>query len=56
MEFEITCDCGWSCRGSEEEVVAATISHGQSTHQIELSPEQAREAARPVEVTAKRDG
>jgi hypothetical protein len=48
MEFEITCDCGWSYRGSEDEVLAATISHGQAVHQIELSHEQARAAARPV--------
>ncbi len=49
MEFEISCDCGWSFRGSEDEVVTATINHGQSVHQIELTREQAREAARPVE-------
>lgn len=48
MEYEVSCDCGWSYRGSEEDVVAATIAHGQSIHQIELSREQAREGARPV--------
>jgi hypothetical protein len=52
MEFEITCDCGWSSRGSEEEVVEATIAHGQSVHQIELTLEQARSAARPVDASA----
>jgi predicted small metal-binding protein len=51
MEFEITCDCGWASRGSEDEVVEATIAHGQAIHQIELSREQARSAARPVEAT-----
>jgi len=56
MEFEITCDCGWSFRGSEDEVVAATISHGRSVHQIELSREQARAAARPVEAPAGKEG
>jgi predicted small metal-binding protein len=56
MEFEITCDCGWSSRGSEEEVVDATIAHGQAVHQIELSREQARSAARPVEATGDGDG
>jgi predicted small metal-binding protein len=55
MDFEITCDCGWSFRGSEEEVVAATIAHGQSIHQIELSAEQALEAARPVEAASPDD-
>jgi hypothetical protein len=56
MEFEITCDCGWSFRGLEADVVAATISHGQSVHQIELSHEQARAAARPIEPSADSDG
>jgi hypothetical protein len=56
MELEITCDCGWSFRGSEDEVVEATISHGQSVHQIELSREQARLAARPVDASADTDG
>lgn len=52
MEFEITCDCGWSYRGLEDEVLEATISHGQAVHQIELSHEQARAAARPVAASA----
>jgi hypothetical protein len=56
MELEITCDCGWSFRGSEDEVVDATISHGQSVHQIVLDREQARSAARPVEAAADGDG
>jgi hypothetical protein len=56
MELEITCDCGWSFRGSEDEVVTATIAHGQSVHQIELTREQARAAARPVETAADSDG
>ena len=49
MEYEITCDCGWSFRGPEDEVVAATIAHGKSVHQIDLTREQARDAARPIE-------
>jgi predicted small metal-binding protein len=56
MELEITCDCGWSFRGQEDEVVEATIAHGQSVHQIELTREQARAAARPVEPAAGSDG
>jgi hypothetical protein len=55
MELEVTCECGWSFRGPEDDVVAATIAHGQSVHQIELSHEQARAAARPVETVADSD-
>jgi predicted small metal-binding protein len=56
MEFEVTCDCGWSFRGPEDEVVTATIDHGRSVHDIELTREQAREAARPVDVAGQGDG
>ena len=56
MEFEITCDCGWSFRGREDDVVAATIAHGRSVHQIELTREQARQAARPVHAAPDVDG
>jgi predicted small metal-binding protein len=55
MEFEVTCDCGWSSRGVEDEVVDATIAHGLTVHQIELSREQARSAARPVDATSDGD-
>jgi predicted small metal-binding protein len=51
MDFEVSCDCGWSFRGPEDEVVDATIAHGRSVHQIELTRDQAREGARPVERT-----
>jgi predicted small metal-binding protein len=54
MEFEVSCDCGWSFRGSEAEVVDATLAHGQSVHQVELTREQAREGARPVEPADER--
>ena len=42
------CDCGWSCRGSEEEVVAACTEHGREVHNLELSREQVLAVAQPV--------
>ena len=56
MEYEVTCDCGWSFGGPEDEVVQATIDHGRSVHEIELTREQAREGARPVGATSKPKG
>jgi len=56
MELEITCDCGWSFRGSEDEVVDAAIAHGESVHQIVLDREQARSAARPIDPAVDTDG
>lgn len=49
MDLEVTCDCGWSFRGPENAVVEATIAHAKDVHDIELSREQAREGARPVD-------
>ena len=48
MEFEVSCDCGWSYRGPEESVIEATREHGRTIHELEISAEQARAAARPV--------
>jgi predicted small metal-binding protein len=48
VELEVNCDCGWSCRGPEPEVIRATIEHGRQAHDLELTPEQARAAARPA--------
>jgi predicted small metal-binding protein len=49
MEKIVECDCGWSCRGTEEEIVAACIAHGRDVHQMELSREQVLATARPVD-------
>lgn len=46
------CDCGWSVRGSEDEVVAACQAHGREVHAMELSREQVLAVARPVEEEA----
>jgi len=48
VELEVSCDCGWSYRGPEPDVVRATIDHGRQAHDLELTPEQARAAARPA--------
>ncbi len=56
MEFEVSCDCGWSFRGPEERVIEATREHARTVHELEITPEQARAAARPVPpAQARRD-
>jgi hypothetical protein len=50
MEFEVSCDCGWSSRGPEDQVIEATRDHARRVHELEISDEQARAAARPVSV------
>ena len=56
MEFEVSCDCGWSSRGTEDQVVDATRDHARRVHELELSEDQARAAARPVAAPATPSG
>jgi predicted small metal-binding protein len=37
---EVTCICGWSCRGTEDEVVAQVIAHGREAHEVESTREE----------------
>jgi predicted small metal-binding protein len=36
---EVTCICGWQCRGTEDEVVAQVMAHGREAHGIESTRE-----------------
>jgi predicted small metal-binding protein len=49
QEQEIECDCGWTCRGTEEVLLAAAREHGREVHDMELTREQILAIARPVE-------
>ncbi len=37
---EVTCLCGWQCRGTEDEVVEQVIHHGLEVHGIESTREE----------------
>jgi predicted small metal-binding protein len=37
---EVTCICGWRCRGTDDEVVNQVQAHGREAHQIESSREE----------------
>jgi hypothetical protein len=56
MELEVRCDCGWSFRGPEDRVIEATREHARRVHELEISDEQARAAARPVSVAPSAKG
>ena len=47
---EVTCLCGWQCRGTEDEVVEQVQAHGREVHGIESSREEI--VAIAVEVAA----
>lgn len=48
MEKVVNCDCGWSFRGLEDEVVAAVQQHAREVHSMEVTREQALAQARPA--------
>lgn len=48
MEWVVTCECGWTFRGAEDELVTAVVTHGREVHGIELTREQALSQARPA--------
>jgi hypothetical protein len=48
LEWTVTCECGWSFRGSEDALVAAIQQHGRDVHGIEVTRDEALAQARPV--------
>ncbi|MHB8512125.1 MAG: DUF1059 domain-containing protein [Actinomycetota bacterium] len=38
--IEVTCECGWQTRGTEEEVIASVQEHGRTEHDTNLTREQ----------------
>ena len=46
---EVTCMCGWQCRGTDDEVVAQVQAHGREAHGTESTREEILAIA--VEVT-----
>ncbi|HET6315476.1 MAG TPA: DUF1059 domain-containing protein [Chloroflexota bacterium] len=47
-ELEVTCDCGWTARGSEDELVVKVQQHAREAHGLDVTREQALAQARPV--------
>jgi predicted small metal-binding protein len=49
---EVTCQCGWTCRGTDDEIVAQVQAHGREAHGVESSADEILSIARPVEQPA----
>ena len=49
MLVEVTCRCGWRCRGTEHEVIQQVRDHGRTQHGIETSDDEIRAIWRVVE-------
>lgn len=52
MLMEVTCRCGWVCRGTEDEVIDQVRSHGRATHGVETTDEEIRAIWRRVDERA----
>jgi predicted small metal-binding protein len=48
MNKTVTCDCGWTYTGPEDDLVTEVIAHGKSVHDMEVTREQALAQARPA--------
>jgi predicted small metal-binding protein len=48
MIKQIVCDCGWSARGTEDELVAAAQAHGREAHDMVPTREQVLAVSTPV--------
>jgi predicted small metal-binding protein len=54
---EVTCLCGWQCRGTEDEVVEQVIVHGRDVHGVESTRDEILAIAVDVAApTASADG
>ena len=47
---EVTCLCGWQCRGTEDEVVEQVQAHGREVHGVDSTRDEILAIA--VEVAA----
>jgi predicted small metal-binding protein len=48
MQKEIVCDCGWTARGTEGEIVVTAPHHGHDVHDLTPTREQVLARAKPI--------
>jgi predicted small metal-binding protein len=49
MLKQVTCECGWTARGTEDELVPLIQQHGKDVHGLEVTREQAVAQMKPVD-------
>ena len=52
---EVTCICGWQCRGTEDEVIVQVQAHGREAHGIDSTREEILALAVDLPAAAGRD-
>ena len=48
MLKEVTCECGFTARGTEEELIPIVQQHGREVHNMEVTKEQVLAQLKPV--------
>jgi predicted small metal-binding protein len=48
-EKVVSCECGFTIRGTEEEIVPATQQHGRDVHNMDVTREQVLAMASPAD-------
>jgi predicted small metal-binding protein len=46
---QVTCECGWTAKGTEDELVSQIQKHGREVHGMEVTREQAIAQLVPAE-------
>lgn len=49
MLKQVACECGWSARGTEEELIPLVQQHGKEVHGLEVTREQVLAQLKPVD-------
>ena len=49
MQYEVKCDCGWSAKGTQEELIPQIQAHGKEVHGMDVTPDQAIAQLKPVD-------
>ncbi len=49
QERVLTCECGFSVQGTDDELVDAAQRHGREVHNMDISREDVLAMAKPVE-------
>jgi predicted small metal-binding protein len=49
MLKQVTCECGWTAKGTEDELVPMIQQHGRDVHGMEVTREQAVAQLVPAE-------
>lgn len=49
MQKQVTCECGFSAQGTEEELIPIVQRHGREVHNMDVTREQVLAQLKPVD-------